>query len=112
METVVLNIRRDKSFTGYAMPYRIFIDGREMTKVSSGEKISLMIPKHKCILKISMVGNSMAFHEIKKEVALFPEYCKSGIINCYISTKLKLGGIATFGLLSSVGKVETDIEYI
>ena len=53
METVVLNIRRDKSLTGYAAPYRIFIDGREMTKVSSGEKVSLIIPKQKCILKIS-----------------------------------------------------------
>ena len=47
METVVLNIRRDKSLTGYAAPYRIFIDGREMTKVSSGEKVSLIIPKQK-----------------------------------------------------------------
>ena len=111
METVVLNIRRDKSLTGYAAPYRIFIDGREMTKVSSGEKVSLIIPKQKCILKISMVGNSIAFHEVKKEVALFPEHCKSGIINCYISTKMKLGGVVTFGLLRSIGEVATDIEY-
>ena len=81
METVVLNIRRDKSLTGYAAPYRIFIDGREMTEVSSGEKVSLIIPKQKCILKISMVGNSIAFHEVKKEVALFPEHCNNQLLH-------------------------------
>lgn len=111
MEMIKLNISRDKSFVGAAMPYRIIINGKEMNKIKNGESLSFELPSIQSTLKVSMTGNSMTFHKIEKEVVLFPQYCKTGVINCRIKTKFNWLGCLTFGLFQAVGRMDLDIEY-
>lgn len=111
MNTIKLNISRDKAFVGAAMPYRVIINGTEVGKIKIGGSMSCDIPNTQSTLKISMVGNSMTFHNIEKEVVLFPQYCKSGVINCKIVTKFNWLGYLTLGLLQAIGRTELDIEY-
>ena len=111
MNTIKLNISRDKAFVGAAMPYRVIINGTEVGKIKIGGSMSCDIPNTQSTLKISMVGNSMTFHNIEKEVVLFPQYCKTGVINCKIVTKFNWLGYLTFGLLQAIGRTELDIKY-
>lgn len=111
MDTIKLNICRDKAFVGAAMPYRILINGTEIGKLKTGENLSCEIPNAQSSLKVSMVGNSLAFHKIEKETVLFPQYCKTGVISCNIKTKFNWIGYLTFGFLQAVGKTELEIEY-
>ena len=111
MSTITLNINRDKAFVGAAMPYRIIINGNEVGKIKIGKSITCELPNAQSSLKISMVGNSLTFHKIEKEIALFPQYCKTGVINCKIRTKFNWIGYLTFGLLQAIGRTELEIEY-
>lgn len=111
MKIIKLNISRDKAFVGAAMPYRIIINGKEMNKMKIGGSLSLELPCIQSTLKVSMVGNSMTFHNIEKEVLLFPQYCKNGVINCKIKTKFNWLGYLTLGLLQAIGRTVLDIEY-
>ena len=111
METIILNISRDKAFVGAAMPYRIVINGMEKGKIKIGNNMSLELPCNQSTLKVSMVGNSLSFHNIEKEVVLFPQYCKTGVINCRIKTKFNWLGYLTLGLLQAVGRTELEMEY-
>lgn len=111
METVKLNISRDRSLVGIAMPFRVSVDGNEIDLFKSGEYKTLIIPYKRVVLHVSMLGNKVAFHKIYKEVVLFPQYCNSGIINCLISTKFNPLGLLTMGIFSSVGKIVIDVEY-
>lgn len=111
METIKLNIKRDNSMTGAAMPYRIIVNGKEEAKLTIGKNLSLEIPKEQIALKVSMVGNAMTFHRIGKEIVIFPQYCKTNIINCIITTKLNWFGMLTMGLFQAVGKTEISVEY-
>lgn len=111
METIKLNIKRDNSMTGAAMPYRIIVNGKEEVKLTIGKNISLEIPKEQIVLKVSMVGNAMTFHKIRKEIVIFPQYCKTNIVNCTITTKLNWFGMLTMGLFQAVGRTEINVEY-
>ncbi len=111
MKIIKLNISRDKAFVGAAMPYRIIINGKEMNKIKIGGSLSFELPCIQSTLKVSMVGNSMTFHKIEKEVLLFPQYCKNGVINCKIKTKFNWLGYLTLGLLQAIGRTVLDIEY-
>lgn len=111
MNTITLNINRDKAFVGAAMPYRIIINGTEVGKIKIGKSITCELPNAQSSLKVSMVGNSLTFHKIEKEVVLFPQYCKTGVIKCTIRTKFNLIGYLSFGLLQAVGRTELEIEY-
>ena len=111
MNTIKLNISRDKAFVGAAMPYRIIINGKEICKLKIGKSFSMDLPNAQSALKVSMVGNSVTFHKIEKEVVLFPQYCKTGIVNCKISTKFNWIGYLTLGLLQAIGRTEIEIEY-
>ena len=111
MDTIKLNISRDKAFVGAAMPYRISINGEEMGKVSVGKSVSYELPSIQSTLKVSMVGNSISFHKIEKEIVVFPQYCTTGNVNCKIITKLNWLGLLTLGILQAIGKMEIEIEY-
>ena len=111
MDRIILNISRDKAFVGAAMPYRIIINGKEMGKMKIGNNMSFDLPNIQSTLKVSMVGNSLTFHNIEKEVVLFPQCCKTGVVNCKIKTKFNWLGYLTLGLLQAVGRTELDIEY-
>lgn len=111
METIRLNIKRDKSATGCAMSYRIVVGGKEVTKLRIGKEFSMDIPNAQTTLKVSMVGNSFTFHKIEKEVVVFPQNCKSGVIDCLISTKMNMLGVMTFGLIQAVGRAEIQVNY-
>ena len=111
MDSIKLNIGRDKAFVGAAMPYRIIINGMEKGKIKIGNNISFELPCDQSTLKVSMVGNSLTFHKIEKEVVLFPQYCKTCIINCKIRTKFNWLGFLTFGLLQAIGRTELEIDY-
>lgn len=111
METIKLNIKRDNSMTGCAMPYRIIINGTEKAKLTIGKSLSLEIPKEQTTLKVSMVGNAITFHKIGKEIVIFPQYCKTNIINCSISTKINWLGTLTMGLLQAHGRTEINVDY-
>lgn len=111
MDTIKLNISRKKSFVGSAMPYRILINGMEVDKIKIGTNVSYELPNAQSTLKVSMVGNTLSFHNIEKEVVLFPQYCKTGIIDCIIRTKLNWLGFLTYGLLQAVGRMDLEIVY-
>ena len=111
METVKLNVTRKKSFVGGAMPYRILLNGKELAKIMIGKTVSFDIPKEPATLEIAMYGNALTFHKIKKSVQIAPENCRTGVINCTITTKAKTLGVLSCGLLSAVGKLEIDLEY-
>lgn len=111
METIKLNIKRDNSMIGGAMPYRIIVDGKEEAKLTIGKSFSLEILKKQVTLKVSMVGNAMTFHKIEKEIVVFPQYCKTNIVNCAITTKLNWLGVLTLGLFQALGRVEINVEY-
>lgn len=111
MNTIKLNISRDKAFVGAAMPYRIIINGTEVGKIKTGGNMSYELPNTQSTLKISMVGNSLTLHNIEKEVVLFPQYCKTGVINCAIKTKFDWLGYLTLGLLQAIGKMEIEVDY-
>lgn len=111
MGTVRLNITRDKSFAAAAMPYRIIVNGEELATIKVGKTLSFDIPNSKSTLKIAMVGNAMSFHNIEKQVVLFPEYCKTGEIDCLITTKLNVFGVIFGGLFQPVGRAELKIVY-
>lgn len=111
METMKLNIKRDNSMTGGAMPYRIIVDGKEEAKLTFGKSLSLEIPQEQTTLKVSMVGNTMTFHKIEKEIVIFPQYCKTNIVNCSITTKINWLGYLTLGLLQAMGRTEINVEY-
>ena len=111
MNTIKLNISRDKAFVGGAMPYRIIINGTEKGKIRTGKNMLFELPDTQSTLKISMIGNSLTFHNIEKEVVLFPQYCKTGVINCKIRTKFNWLGYLTLGLLQAIGRTELNIEY-
>lgn len=106
-----LNISRQTNYVGAAAPYRIYIDGVEVTTIKIGDSVSLKIPHKQTALKVSMVGNAMSYHKIEKEIVIFPEYCKTDTINCVISTKTNWFGVLTGGLFSAVGKVNIDVQY-
>lgn len=111
MKTVKLKISRDKAIVGAAMPYRIVINGTEVGKMKIGDTMFYELPDTQSTLIVSMVGNSLTFHKIEKEIVLFPQYCKTGIISCNIKTKLNWLGFLTFGLLQAIGRTELDLEY-
>ena len=111
MEKIIINISRDKAFVGAAMPYRIIINGIEKGKINIGKNMSFELENSQSTLKVSMVGNSLTFHNIEKEAVLFPQYCKAGVINCKIRTKFNWLGYLTLGLLQAIGRTELDIEY-
>ena len=108
---VKLNINRDKSIMGAAMPYRIMINGTELGKLNFGKSLSFELENVQSTLKVTMMGNSIVYHKVEKEVVLFPQYCKTGNINCRISTQCNWVGYLTLGLLQAVAKIELDIEY-
>ena len=111
MDTTKLDISRDKALVGAAMPYRIIVNGTEVGKIKIGNSMSFELPNTQSTLKVSMVGNSLTFHKIEKEVVIFPQYCKTGIINCRINTKFNWLGYLTLGLLQAIGRTELEIEY-
>ena len=111
MNIIKLNISRDKSFVGGAMPYRIIINGIVMGKMNIGDNMSLELPNTQSTLRVSMIGNSLTLHNVEKDVVLFPQYCKTGVIICRIRTKLNWVGFLTLGLLQAVGSLDLDIEY-
>lgn len=111
MDCIKLNIYRDKSLIGAGMPYRIFVNGVEKGKIGIGKSISIDIPNIQSTLKVSMVGNSLSFHNIEKEVVIFPQYCKNGIVKCRIKTKFNWIGYLTCGLLQAIGRTELEMEY-
>ena len=111
METIKLNVSRDKAFVGAVMPYRIIINGLEVGKLAYGKSVSYDIPANQSVLKVSMVGNAISVHRIEKEAVLFPQYCKTGIINCHIKTKFNLLGLLTIGFVQAIGRAELDINY-
>lgn len=112
METIQLNITREKSFVGVAMPYRIIINGEEVGKVRSGGTLSVEIPNVNSTLEVSVVGNAMTFHPVKAYENLVPQYCKKGIINCVIKTKANVLGVLTSGIFQAVGRLELYVNYI
>lgn len=111
MEYVHVMIRRHRSLTGAAMPFRIMVNGRELTKLNIGQKYMTDLPKEQFTLKISMVGNAFTFHKLEKEVVVFPAYCKRGSIYCDISVRINWLGCFTFGIFQAVGYPEVQIRY-
>lgn len=112
MSEIVLNINRKKALVGAALPYRIIINGEEVDKLMIGKSTSVKVPKQNTTLKISMVGNAINFHNIEKETVLFPECCKTGVINCTIITKINWIGYMTLGILRAMADVKIDIQYL
>lgn len=93
------------------MPYHMIVNGQKIAKLVIGKSLSLEIPKEQATLKVSMVGNAVTIHKIEKEIVLFPQYCKTNIINCSVTTKLNWLGALTLGMFQAVGRAEINVEY-
>lgn len=111
MENIKLNVKREKAWVGAAVPYRVLIDGREVAKLSLGGSKTIEIPNRPIVLKVSMVGNSMAIHNIEKQVIIYPQYCKTGMVNCIIHTKIQWGGAMTLGIAQAMAKMDIEVNY-
>ena len=111
MNTVKLNVARDKSFVAAGMSYRIFINEKEVAKLRIGKVFYCQIPKERLVLRIAMVGNALSFHKMVKEVIIFPECSTAGVVNCKVRTKLNLIGLLTGGLFQTIGRIEVDVSY-
>lgn len=112
MNTVKLNISRDKAFVGAIMPYCIIINGEKQEKLKLGKSVSYDLPNNQSTLSVSIPGSSFGFHKAEKEVVLFPQYCKNGIINCHITSKLNWLGIISFGIVQSHYNINIHIDYV
>lgn len=111
MRKIQLNISRDKSVVAAGMPYRVYINGNEVTRLLLGQSFSTEINDEPTRLKVSLVGNALSIHKIEKEINLIPSNSKAGFINCQITTKPKPSGIFTMGLLQAPGEAEINVEY-
>lgn len=111
MDVIKLNISRKKALLAATMPYRIIINGEEKYKLYVGKSCSLKMQNAQSVLKVSMVGNAINFHNIEREIVLFPQYCKTGVINCSIRTKINWVGYLTMGIFQAMAKIKIDIEY-
>ena len=111
MSMIKLFITRDKALLGAAVPYRVFIDGKEMCKLSFGQSVSDDIPEKKTSLKFLMVGSSFVLHNVEKEVTLFPDKCKTNIVDCTITTKVNYWGWFTLGIMEATCRPEIKIVY-
>lgn len=112
MKTYTLNVKRNKSLVGAAMPYRVFVNGELQGNLMVGDSLSINISDSHLVLKVSMAGNAMMFHKIEKEIVIFPEYSGKQLINCEISTSLNWIGALTMGLFQAIGKLKIGVEYI
>lgn len=106
-----LRITRDKSFVGAIMPYRIKIDGREITKISTGGDVVINVPMTPFKVDIEMVGNSMNFHPIRSTLNIDPRHSKSGCMYCHLTTKPNWAGIIVSGLFFPIGKLVVNFNY-
>ena len=111
MKTITLNVSRDKSLVGAGMSYRIFINDKEVAKLRIGKTFSCQLPGEQFTLRASMVGNALSFHKIGKEVVVFPEYSKSGVINCKLRTRQNWLGFLTLGMFQAIGRTEIEVLY-
>lgn len=94
------------------MSYRIFLDDNLYVEIKAGKDVILELPhKDTIALKVSMKGNSFNLHKIEKEVVVFPEYSKSGVIECVISTKMNWFGFISIGILQSIERIIVDLKY-
>lgn len=107
-QTISFRIKREKSFIGCAMPFRIIIDGKEVTKLSNGGEYSMQLPNKDFMLKVYMCGNAITIHKVEAETLICPSQY-NGKINCTISVKPKLLGILSMGLLSAPGTLEFNM---
>ena len=107
---ITLYIKRNSAFVGSAMPYRIIINGKEVTQLTNGNDFQIQLPKRETIdLKIHMVGNAITLHKIKKEVIIYPDNYDTKKINCIITSKLNALVTLSGGLLGAVGRLELNI---
>ena len=111
METITLNVSRDKSLVGAGMSYRIFINGKEVAKLRTGKNFSCQLPNEQFALRCSLVGNALAFHKMEKEAVIFPQYCVSNTVNCKLRTRFNVLGILTLGLFQAIGRTEIEVLY-
>lgn len=106
-----LIIYRESFFFGSALPYRIYINGEEVKKISSGSRVSLTIPETEVTLKVSTFSNFLCLHKSEKEITLYPEQCKSGTITCDIRPNLNTIGYLTSGLFQPIVNLTIDVVY-
>lgn len=111
MATISLNVKRKSSYIGMVMPYKIMINGIERGRVNNGCECNIDIPSEQCVLGVALVGNSFTFHKMAKEIVLFPQNNKSGIIKCEIVTSPNLVGIFTLGIFGAIGSLQLKITY-
>lgn len=111
MDTIKLNITREKAMVASAMPYSISLNNKNIGKLKNGQEMSYELPNTQSTLKVSMVGNFFTVHKLEKEVVLFPHYSKTAHITCKINTKINWLGLLTFGLFQAVGKIELNAIY-
>lgn len=111
MNNILLTVIRDNSFTSAAMKYPIAVNNHGVGSLSIGQSLACHVNEEQHVLKVSVIGNNLTLHKMEKEVVLFPKYCKTGKINCYITTQINWIGMLTLGLLQAVGKIEIRVEY-
>lgn len=93
------------------MPYRIKIDGREVTKISAGGDVVVNVPMTPFRLDFEMVGNSMSFHPIRSTLNVDPRHSQSGQMRCHLETKANWAGILVSGIFFPIGKLKVDFRY-
>ena len=93
------------------MPYRISINGEVRGKLWNGKSIDIVIAAEQSVLLVEVKGNWLSPHKIRKEVVLFPQYCKEGRIRCRVVTRHSWLDTITLGLIHAAGSLEVEVEY-
>ncbi len=109
METIQVNVKRDKALLGWFTFFRIWVNGKKVAKVFIGGRASFEIPNQRAVLEVSMFGSFWYFSKVRKEVLLFPEYCQTNVINCCI--KPKMNWVEMLIYTAKRGWMEIEVEY-
>lgn len=110
MNSLKLNITRKNSFVGCVMPLRIIYAGKELYKLNNGATCTLTVPAVAGYLDITMIGNSMNFHPVKRSVFIDPAKCMTDTVNIILTIKPNWPGVI-LPIFFPVGILNIDCQY-
>ncbi len=120
MDTIKLNIVREKNAWAAAVPYIVCFNDMEIAKLPNGRSLSLDVPAdERFVLKFITSGRDGSVMKkitphsrlTEHTVMIHPEYCKNGSVSCVIKTRSNLIGMVSMGWLRPLVELEISVDY-
>lgn len=106
-----IRIHRRKAIYGFGTPLCVRCGDEKEFKLLIGKEKLISLPDNPTQLIVEMYGNMIQLRKVRKECVIFPDYSKSGTIDCEITLKPDWLGCMTLGLLHPVSKIIVDVTY-